>query len=127
MTSRENPIVTVEHSGIVCKSDFCLYDEKSGTNNIQLLSIYGAMQQVKGLFACLAAGKALLVGEIMLNRSERAICFKGTKIGYAKYHGLVWTEDVGKNMVIWTSEDQRIVRLRQSLLNAPHSFRTAPH
>lgn len=107
--------IAIECEGVGCKSDLCLYDDRTYTTQVHLLSIYGAPQQTKALFSLLASSKTLCTDEIYLERAPEPIRFKGTKIGYAKHHGLIWSEKVGNEIIVWTSEGQRLNQLRLAL------------
>ena len=113
MTSNE--IVTVECQGISCKSDFGLYKADRYQNTISVLSIYGAPQQTKALFSAVASSRTVYSGETLLERPREAIRFKGTKIGYAKHHGIITSEQVGKEIILWTTAGERLNQLRLAL------------
>lgn len=112
-SSNKAKILAVESLGISCKSDLCLYDPSDYT--ICVLSIYGAPQQTKGFFSALATGKPLCAGDIIVERAQSAIRFKGTKIGYAKHHGLITTEEVGSTIIIWTDDNDRLNQVHRAL------------
>jgi len=103
----------VECGGVNCKTDMCLYDDKLYC--IYLLSMYGAPQSTKGLFSLLAAGQTLNAGSVFLERPREAIRMRGMKLAYAKHHALVWSEKVGKEIVVWTSDKERLTRLHGTL------------
>ena len=113
MTSNE--IMVVESLGVTCKSDYGLYIDNNYENTIYVLSIYGAPQQTKALFSTIASGRTVNVGETFLERPREAIRFKGTKIGYAKHHGLITSERVGKDIIVWTTEEDRLRQLNMAL------------
>lgn len=115
MTSNKNSITTVQCGGISCKSDICLYDDRPYSNYVYLLSLYGAPQSTKGIFSLLAAGQALEAEDVFLERPPEPIRMRGTKISYAKYHALVWSDKIGKDIIVWTSEKERLDQLHGSL------------
>ena len=113
MTSNE--IITVESLGVTCKSDYGLYIDKNYEYTICVLSIYGAPQQTKALFSVIASGKTVFAGDIPLERPREAIRFKGSKIGYAKHHGIITSEQVGKEIIVWITEEDRLKQLSRAL------------
>jgi len=113
MTSSE--IVTVESQGVSCRSDFGLYRADGYENTISVLSIYGASQQTRALFSAVATNRTVYVGGTPLERPREAIRFKGTKIGYAKHHGIITSEQVGKEIIVWTTEGERLNQLHLAL------------
>ncbi len=118
MTS--DSICEISFKGIVCRADVGLYERRNGggANTCVLLSLYGAPQQTRGIFAALASNNPVVVdgrdGE-ELYRERPALHYRGMSIGYAKQHALVWTEELGRSMVIYTSEEERINRLHHVL------------
>lgn len=107
--------IAIECEGVGCKSDLCLYDNRTYTTQVHLLSIYGAPQQTKALFSLLASSRTLCADETFLERAPEPIRFKGTKIGFAKHHGFIWSEKVGNEIIVWTSEGQRLNQLRLAI------------
>ena len=114
MTSNDHVILTVEHEGVVCKSDAGVYSA-GYQNEIHFLSIYGAPQQTKGIFSGLAAGKELSVGDQGFQRPRDALRFRGYSLGYGKHHGIIWTDKLDVSLIIWTSEEEKHARLRTIL------------
>jgi hypothetical protein len=114
MTSSDDVILTVEHQGVVCKSDAGVYSA-GYQNEIHFLSIYGAPQQTKGIFSALAAGKELTVGDQGFQRPRDALRFRGYSLGYGKHHGIIWTDKLDVSLIIWTSEEEKESRLRAIL------------
>jgi hypothetical protein len=114
MTSSDHVILTVEHEGVVCKSDAGVYSA-GHQNEIHFLSIYGAPQQTKGIFSALAAGKELAIGDQGFQRPRDALRFRGYSLGYGKHHGIIWTDKLDVSLIIWTSEEEKHARLRTIL------------
>ena len=109
MTSPE--IAHVRYEGISCKADAVVVEGAA----IQFLSIYGAPQQTKGIFSALAASRLVTIGEELYSRPPQAMRYKGFSLGYAKSHGVIYSEDLGRSIVLWTSIEEKERRLRQAL------------
>ena len=114
MTSNDSSLVTVEHEGVVCKSDAGLYRERYG-KELDFLSIYGAPQQTKAIFSALAASKELLIGEDEFQRPRHALRFRGFSLGYGKHHAIIWTDQLDVSLIVWTSDEEKNSRLRNIL------------
>jgi len=114
MTSNDPAVITVEHEGVVCKSDAGVYRE-GYENELHFLSIYGAPQQTKAIFSSLAAFKELQVGGDEFRRPHDSLRFRGYSLGYGKHHGLIWTDKLDVSLIIWTSEEEKEARLRNIL------------
>jgi hypothetical protein len=109
MTSPD--ILQVRYEGVVCKTDAVVVEGAA----IQFLSIYGAPQQTKGIFSALAASRLVTIGEEFYSRPSQAMRYKGFSLGYAKSHGVIYSEDLGGSIVLWTSVEEKERRLRQAL------------
>jgi hypothetical protein len=109
MTSPD--ILQVRYEGVVCKADAVVVEGAA----IQFLSIYGAPQQTKGIFSALAASRLVTIGEEFYSRPPQAMRYKGFSLGYAKSHGVIYSEDLGGSIVLWTSDEEKERRLRQAL------------
>lgn len=107
-------IKKIKHKGVEVLSDLCLYDNN---NEIVLLSLYGATQQVKAIFAAIASGYEINVEDsISLQRVYSPVRFRGTSIGYGKQHGLIYAEDLAaEKYVIWRNPNERVERLIETL------------
>jgi len=106
-------IATIRSGGISCKSDMGLYDNISDYAHLYFLSIYGSPQQVKAIFSMLASGRKieLIIEEKEIDLERRwgySLRFKGINLGYGKRHGLIWTENIGRDIIIWTSPEEKI-------------------
>ncbi len=119
---KSNSICEVSYKGIVCKSEAGLYERQNGINKLVLLSLYGAPQQTRGIFSAVASNNPLICGDLEIHRDRPALHYRSTSIGYAKQHAMVWTGEVGRSVVVYTTEEERINRLRQAL-----STRRIPH
>ncbi len=124
MTSSDHVIVTVEHEGVVCKSDAGVYSA-GYDNELHFLSIYGAPQQTKGIFSALAASKELQIGDDEFRRPRDSLRFRGFSLGYGKHHGVIWTDNLDISLIIWTSEEEKYARLRNIL--SQHRIPYDPH
>jgi hypothetical protein len=102
----------VRYEGVSCGTDAVLVE---GEDTIQFLSIYGAPQQTKGIFSALAASKLVSIGEDFYSRPPQAMRYKGFNLGYAKSHGVIFSEDLGRSIILWTSDEEKERRLRQAL------------
>jgi hypothetical protein len=109
MTSHE--IVEVRYEGVICKTDAAITEGRA----VQFLSIYGAPQQTKALFSALAASRGICIGEDLYYRTPQAIRCKGLTLGYAKSHAVIYTEDLGTSIILWTSCEEKERRLRHAL------------
>jgi hypothetical protein len=114
MTSNKSTVCTVEHEGVICKSDAGLYRERYG-KELHFLSIYGAPQQTKAIFSALAASKELLIGEDEFQRPRDALRFRGFSLGYGKHHGIIWTDQLDVSLIVWSSDEEKRSRLRNIL------------
>ncbi|OPY69941.1 MAG: hypothetical protein A4E57_00819 [Syntrophorhabdaceae bacterium PtaU1.Bin034] len=114
MTSSDHVILTVEHEGVVCKSDAGVYNA-GYEKELHFLSIYGAPQQTKGIFSALASGKELTIGDDEFHRPRDSLRFRGYSLGYGKHHGIIWTDNLDISLIIWTSEQEKRARLRNLL------------
>ncbi len=106
-------IATIKSGGVSCKSDMGLCDNLSDYSHLYFLSIYGSPQQVKAIFSLLASGHKIevIIEERKIDLERKWGCslrFKGINLGYGKRHGLVWTENIGKDIIIWTSPEERM-------------------
>jgi hypothetical protein len=90
----------VSFKGIKAIGDMALWKKSDKGNVISvLLSLYGSEGQLRGIFSALATR-----GEITLIEGDNSLelvkgwdghlRFKSWRIGYGKYHALVWNEDL---------------------------------
>jgi len=112
MTSDDSEFAILSAKGVICKTDVGLYSNYYSNNIVYFLSIYGAPQQVKAIFASLATGQRLEVTSgnesFSLSRDyQSSLRFKGFSVGYGKAHGIIWQENIGQKCVIWTSPEER--------------------
>ena len=112
MTSNSD-IVKVCYEGVTCKADAGVAD--GGDYSIQFLSIYGAPQQTKAIFSALAASRDIAIDGELYSRPSQAIRYKVFTLGYAKSYGVIYTEDLGHSIILWTSPEEKERRLRQAL------------
>jgi len=109
---------TIKVGGVSCKSDMGLYDKK---DYVYFLSIYGSPQQVKAIFSLLVMGRELLLirddnGAISLKRRWGGnFRFRAFSLGYGKRHGLIWSEGIGKDIIMWTSPEERLKALYSAI------------
>jgi hypothetical protein len=111
MTSNDSVILNVEHEGVLCKSDAGVYRE-GYENELHFLSVYGAPQQTKAIFSALAAFKELQIGDGAFRRPRDSLRFRGYSLGYGKHHGIIWTDRLDVSLIIWTSQEEKFIRLR---------------
>jgi len=103
----------VQCGGVSCKTDAGLYLENSYKSILKFISIYGSPQQVRAVFALLVANKTIEVidekGEIIsLDRGwYDGMRLKTFPLGYAKRHGLIFIEGLGKGAILWTSPEEK--------------------
>ena len=55
------------------------------------------------------------IGEELYSRPPQAMRYKGFSLGYAKSHGVIFSDDVGRSIILWTSGEEKERRLRQAL------------
>lgn len=121
MTS-DNSVKTITHKGVTCKSDMGLYLDGDYNKTVFILSVYGASQQVKAIFSAFSLGNNILLDKTVLTRDwSTSIRFKGRSLGYGRYHGMLWTDDI-KDHVIWTVPEERIKALQSALSRRPIPF-----
>jgi hypothetical protein len=97
-----------------------LCDNVSEYAQMYFLSLYGSPQQVKAIFSLLASGRKieLIRDESRIGLERKWGCglrFKGITLGYGKRHGLVWTESISKNIIFWTSPEEKMKVLRSAI------------
>ena len=89
----------VAFRGIKATGDMALWRHpNSDYAPIVLLSIYGSESQVRGIFSAFATNLEVVVGNDDNRQDlgkgwEGHLKFKGWKMGYGKYHALIWNED----------------------------------
>lgn len=93
-------IKTIKVGGVMVKSDYGLYTKD---NEMVLLSVYGALQQVQAVFAAVAGFKSVTVvpDGINVQRSNSSLRARGRPIGYGKRHLLMWDADAAGRSIIW--------------------------
>ena len=91
----------VAFRGIKAVGDMALWkkphDDSSAT--VVLLSLYGSESQLRGIFSALATNNEVTLTEgdgytDLVKGWDGHLRFKGWRIGYGKYHALVWNEDL---------------------------------
>ncbi len=111
MTSNE--IRLVRCGGVSCKSDSGLYLENSYRPTLKFISIYGSPQQVRAIFALLVGNESI---EVVNREGESMEVFKSWydgmrlktfPLGYAKRHGLIFTEALNRDVILWTSPEEK--------------------
>jgi hypothetical protein len=114
MTSGE--IRIIRSRGVRCKSDAGLYLDNSCRLELKFLSIYGSPQQVRAVFALLAQNHDVDVVEVKDGEEEvfsltrgwqEGLRFKSYPLGYGKRHALIFTEELGKEIILWTSPEEK--------------------
>ena len=103
MTSDE--IRTVKYKGVTCRADMCVYRDEGAGSYLYLLSVYGALQQVKAIASAVVTGSVVSAGGISLTRGPNAMRFKITSHGNGKSHGMVWIDEIREH-VIWSGSDE---------------------
>jgi hypothetical protein len=112
MTSRSTTAITeVAFEGVMCQADAVVVMN----HEIQFLSIYGAAQQTKALFSALAGSRFVEVAGNRYNRPNTGMRYKGFSIGWGKSHGVIYSEEVGNSLILWSSIQEKERRLRQIL------------
>jgi hypothetical protein len=121
-------IIELSCRGIVCKSDYGLY-EKREEGPLYLLSIYGAPQQTKAMLSSYASYRTITAstGETF-HRSGDPIRFKTYPIGYGKSHGLLYIDGIGKKIVAWLTPEEKIARFAAAISKRkiPYNLRLLP-
>jgi hypothetical protein len=96
MTSGEG-MFEVAFRGIKAIGDMALWRQPHNdcATNV-LLSLYGSESQLRGIFSALATNNEITVGNSLdlLKGRDGHLRFKSWRIGYGKYHALVWNEDL---------------------------------
>lgn len=102
-----NEIFTIKYSGIQIKGDILICEgEKYG--KIILLSCYGSESHIKGIFANLGQNNSIKIitssGSFEISRYWSHIRLKLSKIGYGKYHGVIYNQDIKEYLIIFPGE-----------------------
>lgn len=99
-----NKIFTVKYGGIQAKGDILIADY----GKLILLSCYGSESQIKGIFANLGQeNKVEIITEkenFEVRRYWSHIRLKLIKIGYGKYHGIIYNEKISEYLIIFPDE-----------------------
>ena len=126
--NKNGEIIELSCRGIVCKSDFGLY-EKRENGSLYLLSIYGAPQQTKAMLSAYASYKTITAntGDVFC-RSHNPLRFKTYPIGYGKSHGLLHVDNLGKKVVAWFTPEEKISRFAAAISKRkiPYELRLLP-
>lgn len=111
-------LIRVSSGGVVCLSDLGLIDER-GT--VYVLSLYGALQQVRAIWARLIGDLPVSLsrepddGVSLVRPVSTALRFRGTPLGRGKYHGLLWVDTLGQEVLVWTQEAERLPMVQGAL------------
>ncbi len=107
----------VKMGGVTCISDMGLYHNIWGSKYVKLLSVYGAIQEVKAVLAGIASGKYIEVsgiGELERYYGE-AMKFRIVPVGYGKRNGLIRSEKIGESIIFWVSPEEKFNALALGL------------
>lgn len=100
-----NEIFNVKCGGIQIKGDMLIADRN---DRLILLSCYGSESAVKGIFANLGQGNEIeIISEkekIKVRRYWSQIKLKLAKIGYGKYHGIIYNQEINEYLIIFPDE-----------------------
>jgi hypothetical protein len=114
MTSDE--IRLIRSGGVICKSDAGLYAGNSHRSAVKFLSLYGSSQQVRAIFALLVEGRDVQVVSVdngeedafsISKEWQEGLRLKTYPIGYGKRHGLIFTEGLGREVILWVSHEEK--------------------
>lgn len=112
-------MIEITCGGVVCTSDFGLYDPNYSKNFVKLMSIYGSPQQVKAIFGLLSTKKDVEVkidsSKIIITRPHQPIRFRGVSIGYGKQWGLIWEENFHENTILYRNETERLASVKNAI------------
>jgi hypothetical protein len=105
----------IKSGGVSCKSDAGLYEGgDSSSAYVKFLSLYGSPQQIRAIFALLVEYGGIEVitdeeGDVfsISKQWKDSLRLKTFSLGYGKRHGLVFTEGLGKEIIIWTSPEEK--------------------
>jgi hypothetical protein len=95
----------VAFRGIKATGDMALWRQpNSDYATVVLLSMYGSESQLRGIFSTLATNNEVVVGDdddrqVLGKGWEGHLRFKAWKMGYGKYHALVWNEDLASECI----------------------------
>lgn len=99
-----NEIFIVKCGGIQTKGDILIADY----NKLILLSCYGSESQIKGIFANLGQYNNVEIitekEKFEVKRYWSHIRLKLIKIGYGKYHGIIYNEQISEYLIIFPDE-----------------------
>lgn len=100
-----NKIFTVRYGGIKARGDILIY---SNLGKLILLSCYGSESHVKGIFANLGQNNEIeIITEnktFEVGRHWEAIRIKLFRIGYGKYHGVIYNPRLEDMLIIFPGE-----------------------
>lgn len=122
MTSNNN-LTTISSMGVQALCDFALYIKGSNIGNLVLMSLYGSLIQLQALHATLVSNYTVTTSDsiTLCSIAMDSTKLKCTKIGYGKYHGLIYAQDTIQDSVILLENDDLIDRTAEFL-----SKRTIP-
>jgi len=104
----------VAFRGIKATSDMALWRQpNSDYAPIVLLSLYGSESVLRGIFSALATNNSVVVGDDDSRQElgkgwEGHLRFKGWKMGYGKYHALVWNEDFVSDSIMVVEQSSEL-------------------
>ncbi|MDI1472107.1 hypothetical protein QI155_06100 [Thermodesulfovibrio sp. 1176] len=100
-----NEIFTVRYGGIQLKGDILITDRHG---KLILLSCYGSESHIKGIFANLGQGYDVEIitskEKLEASRYWSQIRLKLIKIGYGKYHGVIYNQKINEYLIIFPGE-----------------------
>lgn len=83
--------------GIKAIGDMALWrSPHNDCGTIVLLSLYGSESQLRGIFSALATNNEITLSDSteLMKGWDGHLRFRSSRIGYGKYHALVWNEDL---------------------------------
>lgn len=103
---QEPAVMTARFSGVEALCDICLYEKAYGdTYTLVLMSLYGSESQCRAIFAALTQWKYIEINGVSV-RSGGNMRYKSTRVGYGKYHAVVWCDNpISKTVLCFGGDD----------------------
>jgi len=101
------PIVTAKYNGVEALCDMCLYEKlHAATCRLVVMSLYGSESQCRAIFAALTQWQHVEIADARV-RSGGNMRYKSAKVGYGKYHAVIWCDSpVEKAVICFDGEDE---------------------
>lgn len=94
-------IFEIKFAGLRLKGDMAIMD----SSNLILISCYGSESLINALFATVGMGNTIEIGNYEAYKNYWShIRLKKVKIGYGKYHGIIYSDRISNYLIIFPGE-----------------------